>query len=113
MTNPAASSGSYQLTVTHFDPPTPGPCAPLDIDGDGTLAPLTDGVLLLRYLFGFTGNTLTIGALGMDATRDAAAIVTFLGGCGATSTSTAMRWSSRSPTASSSCATCSASAAPL
>jgi hypothetical protein len=47
------------------------------------LLPLTDGVLLLRYLFGFTGGTLTLGALGPGATRDAAAIVAFLDGCGA------------------------------
>jgi hypothetical protein len=46
------------------------------------LLPLTDGVLLLRYLFGFTGGALTQGALGPGATRDAAAIVAFLGGCG-------------------------------
>ena len=26
-----------------------------DIDGDGQSDPLTDGLLLLRYLFGFTG----------------------------------------------------------
>ncbi len=36
----------------------------LDVDGDGALAPLTDGLLLLRYLFGFSGATLTTGALG-------------------------------------------------
>jgi hypothetical protein len=41
-------------------------------------------VLLLRYQFGFTGPSLTIGALGQGATRDAAAIVAFLDGCGGT-----------------------------
>ena len=30
-----------------------------DIDGDGTVDALSDGLLLLRYLFGLTGNTLT------------------------------------------------------
>jgi hypothetical protein len=51
----------------------------LDIDGDGELIALTDGVLLLRYLFGFTGDALTTGALAPDCTRcDAAAIVSYL-----------------------------------
>ena len=35
----------------------------LDIDKDGSLGPLTDGVLVLRYLFGFTGAALTTGAV--------------------------------------------------
>jgi phosphoheptose isomerase len=34
----------------------------LDIDGNGSVAPLTDGLLVLRYLFGFTGATLVTGA---------------------------------------------------
>jgi hypothetical protein len=51
----------------------------LDIDGDGELMALIDGVLLLRYLFGFTGDALTTGALAPDCTRcDAAAIVSYL-----------------------------------
>jgi hypothetical protein len=34
----------------------------LDIDKNGTLEPLTDGLLVVRYLFGFTGNALVAGA---------------------------------------------------
>jgi hypothetical protein len=42
----------------------------LDIDGDGTTAALTDGLLVLRYLFGFTGATLVAGAVdGTSCTR--------------------------------------------
>jgi len=41
----------------------------LDIDGDGEVKPLTDGLLVIRYLFGFTGSNLTSGALGAEATR--------------------------------------------
>ena len=41
----------------------------LDIDGDGQITPLTDGLLLLRYLFQFSGNSLIAGAIGNDATR--------------------------------------------
>jgi DNA-binding beta-propeller fold protein YncE len=36
-----------------------------DIDGDGQTEPLTDGLLLLRYLFGFTGSTLVNGAVDL------------------------------------------------
>lgn len=38
----------------------------------------TDGVLLLRYLFGYTGTALTNGALGSLPSRNAAQIVTHL-----------------------------------
>jgi hypothetical protein len=44
----------------------------LDIDGDGALEPLTDGLLLLRYLFGFSGDSLISGAIGSGAERDTA-----------------------------------------
>jgi len=40
----------------------------LDID-DGGEEPLTDGLLLLRYLFGFRDNALIAGALGDDCER--------------------------------------------
>jgi hypothetical protein len=35
----------------------------LDIDDDGARQPLTDGLLVLRYLFGFRGDALVSGAL--------------------------------------------------
>jgi len=44
-----------------------------DIDDDGDVTALTDGLLLLRYLFGFTGQTLTEGAVSSTANRIAAA----------------------------------------
>ena len=42
--------------------------ATLDIDGDGKARALTDGLLLLRYLFGFQGETLVRGAVSAEAT---------------------------------------------
>jgi hypothetical protein len=53
----------------------------IDADGDGELVPLTDGLLILRYLFGFSGLTLTNGAVDTsDCSRcDAAAIAGYLG----------------------------------
>jgi hypothetical protein len=51
----------------------------LDIDKNNALAPLTDGLLVLRYLFGFTGSTLTSSAVGPACGRcDAAAIMPYL-----------------------------------
>lgn len=40
-----------------------------DIDGDGKTEALTDALLIMRYLFGFRGNTLTDGAVSPNATR--------------------------------------------
>lgn len=47
----------------------------LDIDADGESKPLTDGLLLIRYLFGFSGDSLVSGAIGTDATRNTAEAV--------------------------------------
>ena len=44
----------------------------LDIDGDGQSKAFTDGLLLIRYLFGFSGDSLTAGAIGEDAERTTA-----------------------------------------
>ena len=44
-----------------------------DIDGNGNADALTDGLLLLRYLFGFRGDTLINGAVASGATRATAA----------------------------------------
>lgn len=41
----------------------------LDIDGDGNVLALTDGLILIRYLFGFTGYQLAAGAISREATR--------------------------------------------
>jgi hypothetical protein len=41
----------------------------IDVDGNGVAAPLTDGLLVLRYLFGFRGSTLIAGAVAGDCTR--------------------------------------------
>ena len=46
-----------------------------DVDNDGVVAPLTDGLLVLRHFFGFTGTALTEGALGADATNTTAEMI--------------------------------------
>ena len=51
----------------------------LDADGNSSYDALTDGLLIIRYLFGLTGSSLTNGAIGTGATRmDAAAVLTQL-----------------------------------
>jgi hypothetical protein len=58
--------------------------AGLDIDGNGVTDPLTDGLLVLRFLFSFTGVNLTAGAVDTVACSrcDAAAIEQYLSGLG-------------------------------
>ena len=42
-------------------------CEVLDVDGDGNTDALTDGLLVLRAMFGLTGEALTNGAVSADA----------------------------------------------
>ncbi|MDA7795297.1 hypothetical protein N8957_02640, partial [Porticoccaceae bacterium] len=44
-----------------------------DIDGNGVVDALTDGLMLLRALFGLSGDGVTAGAVGDGATRTSAA----------------------------------------
>jgi len=46
-----------------------------DIDGNGQMDALTDGLLLLRYLFGLTGTSLIEGAVATVATRNTAELI--------------------------------------
>jgi hypothetical protein len=41
----------------------------LDVDDDGEVKPLSDGLLIIRHLFGFEGDALVSGALGTAANR--------------------------------------------
>jgi hypothetical protein len=53
----------------------------LDIDGNGSVDALTDGLLSIRYEFGFRGQTLIEGAVGSGCTRcTAQQIEAYLGG---------------------------------
>ena len=51
----------------------------LDVDGDGEVAPLTDGLLIIRSLFGFSGESLSSGAIATNALRtDGLAVAAYL-----------------------------------
>jgi hypothetical protein len=55
----------------------------LDVDGNGSTDALTDGLLVLRFLFDFTGATLTTSAVGQGCVRcDATAIEAYLNALG-------------------------------
>ncbi|CCI38865.1 putative Subtilisin [Microcystis aeruginosa PCC 9701] len=50
-----------------------------DIDGNGVVDALSDGIIAMRHLFGgFEGNTLIDGAISTDATRDLAGVQSYL-----------------------------------
>jgi hypothetical protein len=51
----------------------------LDVDGNGLADALSDGIIVIRYLFGFTGDALITGVVDPSGTRNtAAAVETFL-----------------------------------
>jgi hypothetical protein len=53
----------------------------LDIDANGAVAALTDGLLLLRRMFGFSGLSLTTGATAANCTRcDPVAVAAYIDG---------------------------------
>ena len=41
----------------------------LDIDDNGSTDALTDGLLTLRYMFGLSDESLTVGVIGNNANR--------------------------------------------
>jgi len=63
-----ANRGSSDVIATYLKDAD----SQLDIDGDGEAKPLTDGLLLIRYLFGFSDESLISGAIGAEATRKTA-----------------------------------------
>ena len=75
----AVSSEAVRVTSSALAEHLAGLETELDVDGDGERRALTDGLLLIRYLFGFSGESLVSGALAPEATRrDAKAIADYL-----------------------------------
>ena len=68
LTNGAISAGS-NLTTSDVLSRIEGSLSIADIDGNSEVDALTDSLLLLRYLFGLTGDSLTRGAIANNATR--------------------------------------------
>jgi large repetitive protein len=79
LTNGAIGGGCARCDAAAIEPHLADLGLTLDIDGNGTLAALTDGLLVLRFLLGFMGPALTSGVVGGACTRcDAAAIEPYL-----------------------------------
>ena len=68
----ALGSGAGRPTSSEIEEYLNSSGSKLDIDGDGELKALTDGLLLVRYLFGFRGEGLVTGAVSESATRRSA-----------------------------------------
>ena len=68
-----------------FESPVLAPPCTLDVDGDGTPDALTDGLMIVRALFGLTGSSVTTGVVAAGAPRNNWTLVrNFLNGsCGA------------------------------
>ena len=61
VTNGATASGAPRTTWAQIQPFVH--LAALDIDGNGATSPASDGVMLLRAMFGLTGTAVTNGAV--------------------------------------------------
>ena len=74
VTTPAPTNASGIATASTFtaNATIGGVRAQLDVDGNGQSDPLTDGLLILRYMFGLRGAALISGALAANATRTTA-----------------------------------------
>ena len=52
----------------------------LDVDGNGNADAITDGILMIRYMFDIRGESMISGALAPDAIRiTPEAVIEFLG----------------------------------
>ena len=58
-------ASGYRLVARDLANPVLG--ASMDIDGDGTVGALTDGLMIIRYLFKFSGDLLVANAIGPGA----------------------------------------------
>ena len=68
----AVGDGATRTTGTDIEAYLAGAGSALDVDGNAVPDALTDGLLIIRNLFGFTGDSLIGGAVGDGATRQTA-----------------------------------------
>ena len=69
--SPAAKRTDPTMIAAYID----GLGLALDVDGDGRVDALTDGMLVLRYLFGLRGDRMIEGAVAPGATRSTPALI--------------------------------------
>ena len=78
LTNGAIGAGAQRADSSQIVPYLDGIRARLDADGNGQADALTDGIVIMRYLFGLRGAPLTANALGSGATRTTADIEAYV-----------------------------------
>lgn len=66
---------NFAGTTGSVNVPPPVQAGPMDVDQNGQVDALTDGLMLLRYMFGLRGAALIQGALGPGAARNTAALI--------------------------------------
>ena len=69
LTNGATVAGAPRTTPVEVSLQLANIKPLVDVDGNGQCDALTDGLILIRYLFGLRGNPLIAGAVGAGATR--------------------------------------------
>lgn len=79
-TGPSLTAGSLGATATNKDPAAIKSYldyirTSLDIDGNGVTDAMTDGLLILRYLFGLRGPSLVTGAFDPAGSRNSATAI--------------------------------------
>jgi hypothetical protein len=72
--------GALGATATHIDPAViktnlDAIHNALDIDGNNVVEPSTDGLLILRYMFGLRGNALVASAFDPTGSRNTAPLI--------------------------------------
>ena len=77
LTGTALTTGALGATATRTDPAAylDANRWAFDIDGDGNVDALTDGLLIVRYLFGLRGASLIQGAFVQGAPRNTAPLI--------------------------------------
>ena len=80
LTGTPLTNGALGATATRTDPAAiksylDGIRISLDIDGNGVSDALTDGLLIIRYMFGLRGPALTAGAFDPMGTRNTAPVI--------------------------------------
>ena len=71
----ALGAGATRTTATTIASYLGSASQMLDVDGNGVRDLFTDGILIARFLLGFTGTNLTRNAIGPGATRTTAAAI--------------------------------------
>ena len=74
-----------KVDIGAFESPALPALCTLDVDGNHAIDALTDGLILIRAMFGLTGTSVTNGAVGAGSTRNTWALIQpyLNGSCGA------------------------------